>query len=629
MKRNILWLFVNGMMVLSLVMTACTPAAAPPAQVIPTTPTYPPTQNVPSTPTTPAVPSAPPAPVTEPPQKETVKPDSEAPKYGGTLTLASATDITVWDPPRVVTSDVIDLTNEQLYQGDWAKGPASGYGTKQTDWAYANNDLFDLKTGYIVESVKWSFDTAKTEGSIIYQVRQGVRFALDRNSEASRLVNGRAMTADDVLYSLQRAVSWNLAYPYLNNPELRTSNITKTGPWEITAKVPFTALMVAIARFNDTVRLVPREVIEKYGDMSLWQRNVGTGPFILTQVIPGSVMTLDRNPNYYMKDPVGPGKGNQLPYLDSVRFIILPDASTRQAAIRTGKIDMMSSVSKDDAATLKKTAPQLKEFMSLSFQGRGNPPLNMRIDTKPFDDIRVRRAMNMAIDFNAILQGYFGGEGQMYTWPYSRIKEYEELYLDFKDYPESAKELYSYNPEKAKQLLKEAGYPSGFKTSIITTSTNVDFYSIYKDYLSRIGIDMALDVRETSAMTTIINQKTFTQMMVGDTAPIAIFYNGQQISGLTSQNNRSIVNDPFINEQMVKIRETVITDQHKAMAMYRELTKYVVDQAYVIPAVTGSYRTLWWPWLKGYSGELKVGYDDNIWPTYIWYDQTLKKSMGY
>ena len=140
---------------------------------------------------------------------------------------------------------------------------------------------------------------------------------------------------------------------------------------------------------------------------------------------------------------------------------------------------------------------------------------------------------------------------------------------------------------------------------------------------------MALDVKDPSAMTNIINQKLFTQMMVGDTAPIAIFYNGQQISGLTSQNNRSIVNDPFINDQMTKIRETVITDQHKAMAMYKELTKYVVDQAYVIPAVTGGYRTLWWPWLKGYSGELTVGYDDNIWPTYIWYDQDLKKSMGH
>ena len=65
------------------------------------------------------------------------------------------------------------------------------------------------------------------------------------------------------------------------------------------------------------------------------------------------------------------------------------------------------------------------------------------------------------------------------------------------------------------------------------------------------------------------------------------------------------------------------------MRMYRELTKYVVDQAYVIPAVTPGYHTLWWPWLKNYSGELNVGYDDPVWPTYIWYDQALKTSMGH
>jgi peptide/nickel transport system substrate-binding protein len=62
--------------------------------------------------------------------------------------------------------------------------------------------------------------------------------------------------------------------------------------------------------------------------------------------------------------------------------------------------------------------------------------------------------------------------------------------------------------------------------------------------------------------------------------------------------------------------------------MYRELTKYVVQQAYVIPAVTGSYYTLWWPWLKNYSGELMIGYDNPTWPAFIWYDQALKKSMG-
>ena len=622
MSKKILWLVVSSLMVISLVTSSCVPA------VTPTTTPVPNTASTPTTPTTPTTPAAPSAPVTEPPQKESAKPAAKVPKYGGTLTLSSTTDISVWDPARVVTSAVIDLTNLQTFEGDWAKGIAGGFGTSETDWAYGNNDLFDLKTGYLAESAKWSFDTAKNEGAIIYQIRQGVHWAFDPTSEASRLVNGREMTADDIVYSLQRNTTWSQGYVYLNQPELRSANITKTGPWEVTVKVPFPTLITAISRYNDTVRIVPHEVVEKYGDMNAWQRVVGTGPFILKQVVPGSVMLLERNANYFMKDPVGPGKGNQLPYLDGVKIIILPDASTRQAALRTGKIDLMSLLTREEANSLKKTTSTLLEFISTSNQGRGNPPLNMKIDTAPFNDIRVRRAMMMAIDFEAILQGYWGGQGQIYTFPHSKIKEYEELYLDFNDYPASAKELFSYNPDKARQLLKEAGYPTGFKTSIILTSTEVDFVSIYKDYLSRVGIDMALDIKESAAKTTIQVAKSHTAMITGDTAPVAIFSNGQPFSG-TAHNNRSMVNDPYINDTLVKVRLAALTDMHQAMVMYREMTKYVVDQAYAIPAVIGSFHTLWWPWLKNYSGELTVGYDDPIWPSFIWYDETLKKSMGY
>lgn len=541
--------------------------------------------------------------------------------------LAMGADITIWDFTRGITSDVFNLIHQQAFEGDWAKGPAGGYGTHETDWAYANSDLFDQKTGYVAESAKWSYDAAKTEGTIVYQIRQGIHWALDPKSEASRLVNGRELTADDVVYSFVRATTWADAYVFRNNPELRNVSITKTGPWEVTVKVPYTALQIAVHRFNDAIPMVAREVVEKYGGSYPWQCVVGTGPFMLTDSVPGSTVVLTRNPKYWMKDPVGPGKGNQLPYLDAVKFLILPDASTRQAALRVGKVDRMFSLSREDATALMKQVPQLKYYMSTSFQGRGNPPLCMRIDTAPFTDIRVRRAMCMAIDYNAILQGYFGGEGQIHTWPYSKIKEYEELYLDFEDYPEDAKELYSYNPEKAKQLLKEAGYPNGFKTSIICTSTNVDFLSIYKDYLSRIGVDMALDIKDTAVMGNITRDRTHTQMIVGDTAPIAIFYNGQQISG-PGHNNRSYVDDPFINAELVKIREANLTDPHQAMRMYRELTKYVVRQAYVIPAVVGSYYTLWWPWLKNYSGEDRIGYDNPTYPAFIWYDQELKRSMG-
>jgi hypothetical protein len=68
----------------------------------------------------------------------------------------------------------------------------------------------------------------------------------------------------------------------------------------------------------------------------------------------------------------------------------------------------------------------------------------------------------------------------------------------------------------------------------------------------------------------------------------------------------------------------------KARSIFREkISKYVLDQAYAIPNIQGVTYTLWWPWIKGYSGERSIGYDNTIWQQYVWIDKAMKKSMGY
>ncbi|OGO22386.1 MAG: hypothetical protein A2Z28_02440 [Chloroflexi bacterium RBG_16_51_9] len=613
MNKRILWLVVGSLMALSLVMAACGPAAAPTA---PTTPAE-------TTPTTPAKLGE------EPTQKEVVKPSAEVPKYGGTLVFNGG-DISTWDPSRVVTSAVINLTHQELWAGDWARGIAGGFGTKETDWGAGNNDLFDLKMGHLVESWKWTVDDSKDQGTIVYQVRQGVHFSLNTNSEASRLVNGREVTADDILYTLKRATTDTFAYVYRSNVELRNIDITKTAPWEITVKVPISTLISVISRLGDTMLTSPPELVTKYGDLQNWKNSVGTGPFMVTEYVPGSTVLLLRNPNFWMKDPVGPGKGNQLPYLDSVKTINLPDVSTRQAAFRTGKIDFISGIAREDAPQMRKAAPELiRETSSTSNQGRGTP-LHMRIDKPPFNDVRVRRAMIMAIDFNSILQGLYGGVGQIITFPYSYIPEYAELYLGLNDpeMPASVKELYTYNPEKAKQLLKEAGYPNGLKTEALLTSTQVDYYSILKDMLSKANIDLTLDIKDSAVVNNQRDARTFNSMITDTTGPVAAFYYARRLQG--QEGNHSFINDPYINEAVTRMRRAAIFDLHEAMRIYKkDIFPYVLEQAYAIPDVIGSTYRFWWPWLKNYSGENTVGYDDPIWPQYIWYDEGLKKSLGY
>ena len=619
MSKKIIWLVVSGLMALSLLVAACEPAATPATPTAPTTPTSP---AAPTSPTTsPITP-------TTPVEKGPLAPAAEVPKYGGTLTLVQTGDVTRFDTWYSNSGTIIlGNINQPLWSGDWAKGIAGGFGTKESDWGAGNNDFYNLKTGFISESTKWTLDTAKDEGTIVYQIRQGVHFALNPASEASRLVNGREVTADDVVFNLKRVISPG-ANLYGSNIELRTANITKTGTREITVRLPISAMVSGITRFTSQVFMMAPEVVAKWGPTDKWGNSVGTGPFMLTEYTPGSVIIMKRNANYWQTDPVGPGKGNQLPYLDVLRYLIIPDASTRLSALRTGKIDQMQNLTLDDDAQLRKTTPHLLEKENASNQGRGDPAY-MRTDKVPFNDVRVRRAMMVAIDFQSILQSLYKGRGQFITFPISYIPDYGPAFLglDDPDMPASVKELYSYNSDKARQLLKEAGYPNGFKTSVVLLSTEVDYWSIIKDMWAKVGIDLKLDVKETGVKNTILDQRSHEALITDTTGPVSGFYLARRLQG--GLGNSSMVDDPYINDMIEKMRTAAITDLTKSMLIHKELMKYVLDKAYAIPNVIGSNYTLWQPWIKNYSGEWTFGGNVPCWPQYIWYDEALKKSMGY
>ena len=127
---------------------------------------------------------------TAPPQ--TTKP-SDKPQYGGTLTLALTSDLTIFDDIVTVgfgPGQTNRLTNNTLWEGDWAKGDAGGYGTGKSPWLDWY-DIFSDKAGSLATSWKWTIDAASNQSTLVYQIRQGVHFALDPASDASRLVNGQ------------------------------------------------------------------------------------------------------------------------------------------------------------------------------------------------------------------------------------------------------------------------------------------------------------------------------------------------------------------------------------------------------------------------------------------------------
>ncbi|MDP2730523.1 MAG: ABC transporter substrate-binding protein [Dehalococcoidales bacterium] len=618
MKRGIIWLIVSSLLLVSLMIAACSPAVV----------------EKPEATEEPEVVEEPKA--TEEP--EVMEPTSDEPQYGGVLKLfywlgrQERLDQTVH-----IVIPPMQNTHETLLSGDWSKGPAGGYGTNETPWEDRMEGFWYLYTGALAESWEFPKEIEGDRAELIFHIRKGVHWYLKPGSEASRLVGGREMTADDVVFSLKQSISGSRFYVYRSNPELRNAEIASPSPWTVEVAVDWDALSTGEARFGTGIFIVPPEVYEEYGDMTNWRNYVGTGPFMLTDFLPDSTMTYIRNPNYWDKDPVGPGKGNQLPYLDEVKYFMIPDRSTQLAALRTAKIDWIDSVNAEEADILGKTSHELIVEPEVML-GEGDFAISTKIHETPFNDIRVRRALYMAIDYEAIMRDYYGGRGRVAYYPFHRIIETTDAWFGPdpetgewpSDVPESVKELYTYNPEKAKQLLAEAGYPEGFKTNIIieNTSSEIDYFSIIKNMWAKVGIDLELRPTEGAAFDRVKYAMTADQM-IDYGAGSGPLYRLYSIRGDAPGENQMQIDDPVINELYGQMEAVLLSDQAAANKLVRQMLLRAAEQAYGIPGVGQlSYRA-WWPWLKNYSGELYLGFNTRHFNKWVWIDQKLKKQMGY
>ncbi len=555
----------------------------------------------------------------------TTKPSSDKPKYGGYYLTGMADPLSFDEGLAVRPNAASGEWAQFLIGADWSKGPS---GSGQSDFVYGFIGNMNLEEGFLAES--WALPD---DGTVVFHIRPGVHYSLNPNSAGSKLVNGREFVADDAVFNLNRVFfQAQKADKYSLPADQKPTSIKALDKYTVEIKVNPTYQGLMLTNAGSGTYMYPPEIIKQYGDINDWKNATGTGPFMLTDYVSGSSMTFTRNPNYWKKNPVGPGKGDQLPYLDGVRGVNIPDLSTQIAAFTTGKLDRMTNMTFEDTQMIQKTRPDA------TVKARIAPPfiISGRVDKNlPFNDIRVRQALNMASDKQDILQNLYGGHGYMLGYPYSNSPAHKDYYTPLEQQPQAVQDLFKYNPDKAKQLLADAGFPNGFKTQILCQATvfrgvvGPDFLSVIAAQWKKVGIDVEIKPVEATVFQSMRRGRTFDQMIFDDGKGYGWPYQFNMFRK-DSFDDVAVWETPEARDYYNKIQAVLFKDPAKMNQLLKDFGPYVLGQAVGVWLPTADYYTWWQPWLKGYNGEdwLSNSHFEEF-QQYIWKDQDLQRSKGY
>jgi peptide/nickel transport system substrate-binding protein len=535
------------------------------------------------------------------------------PQYGGTLQVT-----TVYPTLSALSWDTADwnwkqnhdtgMYYEQLFAGDLDKSIRKGGKHSFHADAWLPTDAI---RGELAQSWKWA-----DPNTMVIQLRKGIMVP-----EKAGVTKAREFTSEDVVASFERQNKSPKKIPgyydHVASVEAKDSHTVVFKFKEYNAEWDY--------RFGYGYYsgIVPKEVGAR--DTRDWKVAVGTGPFQVTEFIPGNSQTYAKNASYWDKEKLG-GTTYKIPFVDTLIYRTIKDEATQHTALRAAKIDILELIRWTAVDELKRSAPQLKWKRWLSQAGQF---LAMRVDQKPFDDIRVRRALNLAVNKQEILKSYYGGNAEMLAYPMHL--DYHGYYEPLEKMPDSVKELFTYNPDKAKKLLAEAGYPKGFSFKVQVTSANADHMELLPlvaGYLERIGVKLEIQPLEYPAFLAAMTKKTHAAgyfMQNGHTNPITTIRKSFVSKELW---NPSMWTDPAFDKKMTEVFAT--REEPKRQAILREMTVEILDKAPYIWLPTPYFYTAWWPWVQNYDGELRAG-AVRPGPIYarIWIDQEMKKKMGF
>ena len=556
----------------------------------------------------------------------------EKPQYGGTIAIAITESPTNFDPwfgysvPEVLNGE--EPVFERLGDLNWAfRAGAGGQPSRYIS--------LPETTGELAESWEVSPDLK----TYTFRIRRGIYWQ-DKGEVA-----GREFDAHDVLFTFQR--NWGLEEfsekgggpAWWKTGQIPYESIEAPDRWTFVIKTHTPALdtldQILCANRCPNFMVAP-EVIRAHGDMSDWRNVVGTGPFMLTDFVPGSSVTYTRNPNYWNADPLHPG--NQLPYADEVKYYVIPEPEARVAAFRSGRVALpgmyWSSLTFEQRRTLAQTNPELVE---VTIPGEQSTTFTFRLDRPPFDDKNVRIAMQKSIDAAQLNDLYYDGKGD--PTPYGYVTTLTNgMNVPYAQWSDDIKAQYEYDPEEAERLLDEAGYPRGadgirFKAGWDVTTAwghDVDLAQAVTTYFDAIGVDVEVnELPDGTTMQDRLNAGSHGGITAGCCrhAPYDAYasmrYRFYGDPGLYHGTT-----DETFNALMDQI--AAVTDNETMAELVRAVDLHYISEMWSVAWPLSPIGIMHQPWLKGYTGQLGAAMEGGVYLLpYLWIDQELKAEMGH
>lgn len=454
---------------------------------------------------------------------------------GGTLHIAYEADITGMDPHT-------SLGIQALYVEQ------SLFNTLVT---------IDENAGYVPDlASSWE---VKEDGKVyVFHLEKGVKFH-----------DGTDLTAEAVKWNFDRLLNpaEEVISASLFEPIIQSVDVIDQHTLQIKLKYPTNTLLPALAAYRVGFMIISPESYKQWGKKDLPQHPVGTGPFMLAKWEQNRVIELERNPRYFKKG---------LPYLDRLRFMVMRDGITRAAALRAREVDFVNEAPLEYADRLARD-PSLQVFKGAD-AAKIYVPFNTQ--RKPFDDLRVRQALaGYGIDRGAIAKIAFLGLAQPLV---GIIPPGTRGYQDIL-------EMYPYDPQKARALLKEAGFDAN-KPLQYTIMTHAAYpplptvAAVIQTQLESLGaVKVKVELIDRPIFLRRVREHNFDQVVNMALPFVDIGARSYLLEAGPRSLNQANHTDMRVNELFDKWRHTVNPTMQNEVAW--ELQRYIAEHM-LMPSVT-------------------------------------------